>query len=554
MLTFIEQARAVGFDIVIVVAGLGLFLFGINAIGEELKVIAGTRLKTIIDKYTTNKFKGLLVGIVVTALLQSSSATTALVISLIRSGLMSFSQALAVMMGSNIGTTITAIMIGFNLGVIAPYAILIGAGVLLFSKSKKVISYAHLAIYFGILFFGLELMGDGLKVLSDMPMFAEFAVILGGNAFYGVLLGVGMTMLIQSSSATIGILQTLYASGGLSLAASLPILLGNNIGTTVTAVLAAIGGTKDAKKTAFFHIFVNFIGTVIFMSLLPIYVSIVSGVSVYFGLGRMMEIAFAHFLFNLVTMLLLFPFLAQLEAFINKLYKDDGVVEVVDQVSVKTKFEHSIIEESPTLALEIAHRGLLEMTGYSKDVFEKVRKLIQTKNIEKFDGANEIEEIVNELNRSISMYLVEISGASLSESSGLYLNYLMYSVKDVERIGDHLMNVATHVTSVYEQGETFSDDAITELTDIMKLIEIILSDLNALVDEPSRYLIDRIYGNEQELNHNESAARNAFINRLKNKVPMGSTSMALYVDILSDFERVGDYASNIANRIKDYIL
>lgn len=554
MLTFIEQAKAVGFDLVIVVAGLGLFLFGINAIGEELKVIAGTRLKTIIDRYTTNKVKGLIVGIVVTALLQSSSATTALVISLIRSGLMSFTQALAVMMGSNIGTTITAIMIGFNLGVIAPYAILIGAGIILFSKSKKVISYSHLAIYFGILFFGLELMGDGLKVLSEMPMFADFAVILGGNAFYGVLLGIGMTMLIQSSSATIGILQTLYASGALTLSASLPILLGNNIGTTITAVLAAIGGSKDAKKTAFFHTFVNVIGAVIFISLLPIYTSLVSNVSVYLGLNSMMEIAFAHFMFNLVTMLLLFPFLSQLEAMINKIYKDDGIKEELGAFTVKTTFEHSIIEESPTLALEVAHRGLLEMSGYSKDIFEHIRNFILSKDEENVKSANEIEDMVNELNRSISMYLVEISGANLSEPSGMYLNYLMYSVKDVERIADHLLNVATHVKSIYDQEEEFSPQAILELTEIMKLIDIILSDLNALVDEPSRYLIDRIYGNEQELNHIESTSRNAFITRLKNKVPMGSTSMALYVDILSDFERVGDYASNIANRIKDYIL
>ena len=553
MLTFIEQAQAVGFDIVVVVAGLGLFLFGINAIGEELKVLAGTRLKTIIDRYTTNKFKGLMVGIVVTALLQSSSATTALVISLIRSGLMSFTQALAVMMGSNIGTTVTAIMIGFNLGVIAPYAILIGAASLLFAKNKSFISYAKLAVYFGILFFGLELMGDGLKVLSEMPLFAEFAVILSDNMFYGVLLGVGMTMLIQSSSATIGILQTLYAQGGITLGASLPIVLGNNIGTTITAVLAAIGGSKDAKKTAFFHTLVNVIGTVIFIAIMPMYTSIVSSLSVYLGLNKMMEIALAHFIFNLVTMLLLFPFLTQLEALTSKIFGDEEVDEVAE-LGIRTKFEHTIIEESPALALEIAHRGLLEMAEYSKTIFEETRSYIIDKNKDAMVEATCVEELVNELNRKISEYLVEISGENLVESSGLYLNYLMYSTKDVERISDHMINVVRHVESIYAQDEEFSQEALDELVSIMKLIEIILSDLYAVVNEPSRYLVDRIYGNEQELNRTEEIARNSFIDRLKQKVPMGSTSMALYVDILSDFERVGDYSTNVANRIKDTIL
>lgn len=251
MSVIIEQAQAVGFDLLIVIGGLGLFLFGMNSLGEELKSLAGSKLKTIIDKYTTSKYKGLIVGIVVTAIIQSSSATTALVISLIRSGIMTLNQALGVMMGANIGTTITAILIGFNLGDLAPYILLFGAFLELLSNKKRTKNIARLLVSFGMLFFGLELMGDGLKVLADMPVFTEFAISLSHNKFLGVLIGIGMTMVIQSSSATVGILQTIYAQGALSLDAALPILLGDNIGTTITAVLASIGGTIQAKKAAY---------------------------------------------------------------------------------------------------------------------------------------------------------------------------------------------------------------------------------------------------------------------------------------------------------------
>lgn len=552
MTEIISQARAVGFDLMIVVAGLGLFLFGINAIGDELKVIAGSRLKTIVDKYTTNRFKGFMVGIIVTALIQSSSATTTLVISLIRSGLMTFSQSMAVTMGANIGTTITAIMIGFNLSDIAPYAILIGAFIELFAKNKKTVSYARLLIYFGILFFGLDLMGDGLKVLSEMPIFTDFAILLSDNKYYGVLLGIVMTMIIQSSSATIGILQTLYAQGALSLNASLPILLGNNIGTTITAVLAAIGGGIESKKTAFFHVLINVFGTVIFITILPIYTNSVAYVASALGLNKMMELAFAHFIFNLITSLILFPFLSQIEVLINKLVKTRASDE--EEVGIKTIFEKTVISESPVLALDIAHNGTVEMAGYCNKIFAYTQEYLETKESKVYDKAMEYEDLVNQLNRKISEYLVDISSMSLDDQNGHYLNYLIYSVKDLERIGDHLMNVNNHLTSIFEQDEYLGDEALSEIDDMLRLIKVLLQDLEAAIAEPSRYLVDRIYGTEEEINQVEEDARYAFIKRLKDRVPMGSMSMALYVDILSDFERVGDYAANIATRVQETLL
>lgn len=551
MSVIIEQAQAVGFDLLIVIGGLGLFLFGMNSLGEELKSLAGSKLKTIIDKYTTSKYKGLIVGIVVTAIIQSSSATTALVISLIRSGIMTLNQALGVMMGANIGTTITAILIGFNLGDLAPYILLFGAFLELLSNNKRTKNIARLLVSFGMLFFGLELMGDGLKVLADMPVFTEFAISLSHNKFLGVLIGIGMTMVIQSSSATVGILQTIYAQGALSLDAALPILLGDNIGTTITAVLASIGGTIQAKKAAYALVLMKTVGTVVFLLFLPVYSYSVSTISAALELNLMMELAFAHFFFNVVNTALLFPFINQIEKAVNFIFRNK---ETDEEVEIETIFELSVIKESPAMALGIAHNATVEMANHCKSIFKYTEKFINEKDMAHYDKALEHEELVNQLNQKASDYLVEISTEHAADTSGHYLNYLIYTIKDLERIGDHLMNVNNHFVSIYENKEDLSEDGKIDLEVLLRQIDIILSDLCGVIEEPSRYLVDRIFGVEDEINALEKEARIAFIGRLKNRVPMGTVGMALYVDILSDLERVGDYSCNISKRIQETVL
>lgn len=550
MLDIVSQARAVGFDFLVVVSGLGLFLFGINSVGEELKNIAGNRMKTIIDRYTTNPLKGIFVGIVVTALMQSSSATTALVISLVRSGLMSLGQAIGIFMGSNIGTTVTAILIGFNISKIAPYAILIGAFMELFAKNQKTRNVARLLIAFGALFFGLELMGNGLKVLADMPIFSIFAETLSTNTLYSLLLGIFMTMLIQSSSATIGILQTLYGQNVLTLGASIPILFGANIGTTITAILSSLGGSKEAKKTAVAHVSFNIFGTILFLAILPLFTSFVETASIFLGLNKLMQIAFAHFVFNISTTLLLFPFIKYMVKFVNLIIK--GTDE--QQYEVETVFEKTIIQESPVMALGIALNGTLEMAKNCQHIFDNTRCYIETASTTCYDNAQSHEDLVNELNRRLSNYLVEISGHTLNEDNTVYLNFLIYTTKDLERIGDHLLNINNHFKAIFEQNESISEQGVDELNTLMNVIERLLEDLYVVIEQPDIYHIDRLYKMEENINRIEKQARTAFIDRLKARVPMGTLVMALYVDILSDFERIGDYSFNIASRLKETIL
>ncbi len=550
MLDILDQARAVGFDFLIVMSGLGLFLFGINSVGEELKNIAGNRMKNIIDRYTTNPLKGIFVGIVVTALMQSSSATTALVISLVRSGLMSLGQAIGIFMGSNIGTTVTAILIGFNISKFAPYAILIGAFMELFSKTQKTRNIAKLLIAFGALFFGLELMGDGLKVLANMPIFSEFALTLSTNTLYALLLGVFMTMLIQSSSATIGILQTLYGQGVLGLSASLPILFGANIGTTITAILASIGGSKEVKKTAVAHILFNVVGTVLFIAILPFFTSFVVWGSSLLGLNKLMEIAFAHIVFNVSTTLILFPFIKYIVKFLNVLIPGTDV----SIYEVETVFEKSIIHESPVMALGIALNGTLEMADNCRNIFENTKCYIESGSSKCYDKAQKHEDAVNELDRLLSNYLVEISSHTLIEDNTVYLNFLIYTAKDLERIGDHLININNHFKSIYEQNEAVSEQGLEELQSLMTIVDKILENLFTVLQSPDRYTIDILYMLEENMNRIEKQSRMAFIERLKSREAMGPLVVALYVDILSDFERIGDYSFNIASRLKETIL
>lgn len=550
MLEIVSQAKAVGFDLLIVLSGLGLFLFGINSVGEELKNIAGNRMKRIIDKYTTNPIKGIFVGVLVTALMQSSSATTALVISLVRSGLMTLGQAIGIFMGSNIGTTVTAILIGFNISKVAPYAIVIGAFMELFAKKQKTRNYAKIFIAFGTLFFGLELMGSGLKVLADMPVFAEFATTLSTNTFYALIFGIAMTMLIQSSSATIGILQTLYSQNVILLPAAIPIMFGANIGTTITAILSSLGGSKESKKTAVSHVSFNLFGTILFLLILPYFTTFVKMGSAYLGLNKLMEIAFAHFVFNISTTILLFPFIKYIEKFVNLIIKGTDETEY----EVETVFEETIIQESPVMALGIALSGTLEMATNCQEIFKHTRCYIESGSQECYDTAQKHENVVNELNRKLSSYLVEISGHTLNEDNTVYLNFLIYSIKDLERIGDHLLNIDNHFRAIFEQNEKISEQGMDELTSLMNIIEKLLDDLHVVIESPNLYNVDLIYKMEDNINRIEKNARKAFIERLKEKIVMGDLVMALYVDILSDFERIGDYGFNIASRLKETVL
>ncbi|MDF9867488.1 phosphate:Na+ symporter [Bacilli bacterium PM5-3] len=546
MQEFISQAQAVNFDGLIVLAGLGLFLFGIKTMGDQLKLLAGSKMKTLIDKYTTNPIMGVFVGAMVTGLIQSSSGTTALTISLVRSGLMNLKQAVGIIMGANIGTTITAILIGFNLSKFAPYFIVIGAFAYMFSKKPRQEQISMLLLSFGCLFFGLSIMGDGLKVLADMPLFKDFAVELSQNKIAGVSLGIGMTVLIQSSSATIGILQSLYSDGLLDLQGTLPILFGNNIGTTITAILAAVGGSLAARRAAAAHVMFNIFGTIIFLIIFPLFLNFVVWGSDVLGLSKLMQIAFAHASFNVTTTILLFPFIGGLVYLATKIVRDKGDED--DIISTTITLDPALIKESPEVAVSVAYKATLEMSTICEKMIRNTRKFITTKDYKYVDKINGNEEIVNELNHKISSYLVEIGSYAISERDNILHNNLFYSLKDLERVGDQCINVVDYFEDIYNANEELTPMALDDLLLIFDLLDSLMANVTKLLDSPSKEIINEVNEKEDELDELEVKAKSAYIERVKNKERMGSIATSVFIDIISDLERIGDHCYNISTR------
>ncbi len=548
MQEFISQTQAIDFSFLPALAGIAIFLFGIKCMGEQLKVLAGSRMKTLIDKYTTNPVKGVFIGMFVTALIQSSSGTTALTISLVRSGLMSLRQAIGVIMGCNIGTTMTALLIGFNLQQFAPYFLIVGAFYYMIAKTPRNETIALLIIGFGSLFFGLSMIGDSLKVLATLPIFSDFAVELGENRFVGLFLGIVMTLIIQSSSATIGILQNLFNTGALDLNAVLPILLGDNVGTTITAMIAAIGGSIATKRTAAVHVTFNLLGAILFIVILPLFTAYVYWGANALGLQPMMQIAFAHASFNIFMTLLLLPFVSRLELFVKRIIggKEDEVLDLKTSIQL----DRGIIKGSPKLALDISYKATVEMAQFCHNMVDNTKKYVETKDIVYANHVESYENMVNELNKEISNYIVEVSGYPLSNKDNILISNLFYILKDLERVGDQCINIVEYFKEIYGANEELTSMAMSDLLEMFNVAATIVKDVSIILDNPTKEKIETLEINEELLDELEISVKAGYIDRVKNKQKMGNIAASVFVDIISDLERIGDHCHNISSKVK----
>lgn len=541
-MTLLEQASQVGFNPLLMFAGLGIFLFGIKYMGEALKALAGNKLKTLIDKHTTNPIKGVFIGAFVTVLIQSSSGTTALTISLVRAGLMTLPQAVGIIMGSNIGTTVTAVLIGLKLSKYSGIFLLAGAFILMLAKSKKSKHVGELLIGFGALFYGLDTMGNSLKVLAQMDVFAEFAVTLSHNPILGVIVGMVMTFMIQSSSATIGILQSLYANGDISLGAALPILFGDNIGTTITAILAAIGGTIAAKRAAAAHVMFNVIGTVVAIIILPVFMTFIIFASTKFNLNPEMQIAFAHAVFNIGTTLYLLPFIGLIVLAVTRIIPSDG-----DELQLNNlHLEHGIIENSPQIALDVSLEAVLQMTEITTKGVELTNKFTTSGKAKYAEDFEQCEAMIDDYDIKISRYLAEIGNQELSQTSGSLQNKLIYVVKDLERIGDHCENIIEHFTLIFDAKEKISEEGQSDLAKMFNLINEQLASVKKLVSTQDLTICETIISHETTLDMLEEKAKEKHLRRFSKNQCDGDFASMIYVDILSDLERIGDHCNNIA--------
>lgn len=512
--------------------------------GDGLQKTAGDRLRDILDKFTTNPFLGVLSGILVTILIQSSSGTTVLTVAFVNAGFMTLRQAIGVIMGANIGTTVTAFIIGFNIGEYSLPIIAAGAFLLFFFDKEKTNAIGQAIFGFGALFLGLDLMGTAMAPLSTLDSFHQLTLDMSTNPILGVVIGTVLTLVVQSSSATIGILQGLYAEGAISLHAAIPVLFGDNIGTTITAVLAALGASVAAKRAAFTHVIFNLLGATIFLLLLNPFIGFVEFLQAQLNLNPQMTLAFGHGSFNIANTLIQFPFIGALAWLVVKLVPGE-------EVTVEYKPKHLdpiFIQQSSTVALSQAKSEVIRMGEYAVNGLEETNLYITTENTKHSELAIQIEGALNNLDRAITDYLVNIAGRPMSESDSTKHTALMDSVRDIERIGDHFENIVELTDYKISNKIILTEDAHEDLTTMFDLtISTVNQAVKALetMDREEAMLVKQ---KEDQIDKMERAYRKKHIIRMNESRCTGSAGI-VFVDIISNLERIGDHAVNIAEEV-----
>lgn len=526
------------------IGGLGLFLFGMNYMGEGLQKAAGNKMKNLLAALTKNNFMGLLVGTLVTAVIQSSSATTVMTIGFVNAGLMNLNQAVGIIMGANIGTTVTALLVSLDITKIATLFVGIGVFVYLASKKKKVKNIAEVVIGFGILFVGMDLMKGAMEPMKNSTLFLD-GITKFTNPFLGILVGFAMTAVLQSSSATTGLLIAVSASGGITLEMAYPIVFGQNIGTCVTAMLSSIGASKIAKRAAIIHLLFNIIGTIIFMIFLrrPIQMLVIDIVPTYVP----QQIAVAHILFNIINVAIMFPFskyLVKASEFIIKGGEDDkeNIVKYIDQRLLAT----------PPIALAQASKELLRLGNMVQNQFEISADAFLNKNETLVYEVFAIEKTVNALTKLILEYLVKLDKESLTDDEKDKLVTMMNTLNDLERVGDHADNIAEFALYKIENDVSFSELAKEEFRVMYDLTnEVLKLALDALTtidcDDCNMVLI-----RDKEIDKMFKMLRKNHIERLNNRI-CEPNSGVIFLDTISNLERIGDHSSNIAITILEVI-
>ena len=520
--------------------GLGLFLYGMKILGDGLENALGERLKKIFGKITSNPVKGVAAGAVITGIIQSSSATTVMVVGFVNAGIMNLYQAAAVIMGANIGTTVTAQLIAFKLDNIIPLLLGTGALTLLLLKGRKAREIGSCILGFGILFLGMELMTNTMSPLGESEVFVAFIMKFEGNILLGVLIGILMTAVIQSSSASTGILVALASTGALPLGIAVPILFGNNIGTCITALLASIGTSKTAKKAALIHLFFNIIGTMIFIPLINPLIHLVSIISPGGSIEIQRQIANAHTIFNVTNTIIMVPFIKYLVLLVNKIIPGEDEVETVG-----VKYIDERLLETPVIAVGQTTKEAVRMANLAKENVKLAMGCFVNNDEKSIKTVYENEKLINLLEDEITSYLVRLSSTELSEQQTKIVTSMFHVVIDIERIGDHAENLADLSSEKIQKKLEFSKDALEELDGMYNCIVNALEIGIDSFENNDLKKAESIRGLENRIDALEKELRDSHIKRLSNGA-CSATVGAVFLDMIGNFERIADHATNIA--------
>ena len=541
--------------------GLGMFLYGMSIMADGMQKTAGSKMSSFLGMLTNNRFLAVALGALITAIIQSSGATTVMVVGFVSAGVLNLSQAVGVIMGANIGTTITAWIVSMSqLGdafeimkpsFYAPAIIGIGALLLVFTKSQKKKTIGEILIGLGLLFIGLDFMSGSINPYTDAPIFAKAFEVLGGNPILGMIIGAVVTALLQSSSASVGILQTLAMNGIVTTNAAIYITLGQNIGSCVTAMLSSMGGSRTAKRAAVMHLTFNVIGAIVFGTLGFIFFSLRPA----FAASNInaVQISIFHTIFNLSMTTLLFPFADVLVKISGMVVKEKEESEpVVEDAETAATLKHldERIFESPAFAVETA---ALEVVHMGQITYENVVRAIDavlTVNSDEVETVFKTEQTINNMEKMLTEYLIKVDNLSLTEMQKKVVNNLFYSVSDIERIGDHAENLAEQAQYMVEHGLQFST---TGADDLKSISDSVLKSFQYAIDarqNGNMEAVRKVSQYEDDVDSQEEELREKHIERLSAGECKASAGV-VFLDIISNLERVSDHAYNLAGYVKD---
>lgn len=538
-----ELFTTIGF----ILGGLSIFIYGINQMSDGLKSIAGYHIREYIEKYTSNLFMSILVGTIISAILHSSSAVTVISISLVRAGLMRLEQAIGITIGANIGTCVTSIMIGLNIEQFAYYIVFCGV-VIMFLAKKKTISYiGKVVLGFGLIFVGLQIMSEQMVMFAQEPWFTNIMNSLGKNPWLALLGGTIATGIMQSSTAVIGVVQKLFTTGSITPIAGAAFIFGANVGTCVTALIAALGGSISTKRAAWFHVVYNLAGAIIGMIVIVPFVNFTNYINLLLNGSQEMYIAQAHFIFNIASTILVIPFVRYCVIILEKLIPGndhrENVIENIDDL------DDTLIEKLPIGALAVAKKNTLRMGRNIITNIKLSNNYLHSKNNEDYDEILEIEALIDKYDARLSKYLLKIAQQPTlaKKQTNEYLkNYQI--VKNLESIGDIINNLADYYKLVYDEKSKFSNEALNDLSKMYDLVLDMVNDTLTLYenDNPNE-ILPKLNLKEQSLNNLEIECRQNHLVRMRDGICEDNIAASVIIDIISSIERIGDIALNTAN-------
>ena len=521
--------------------GLGIFLYGIKQMGDGLQAAAGDRLREILNRMTSNPIKGVIAGIAVTALIQSSSGTTAITIGLVSAGFLSLRQAIGIILGANIGTTVTAFIIGLDIGAYSLPILALGSFMLFFFKNQQVVNIGRILFGFGALFYGLELMGDGVKPLADLEYFQNLMLAMSDNSFLGLGVGILLTVIVQSSSATIAIFQNFYANDLVDLQAALPILLGDNIGTTITAVLAALVGSLAAKRAAMVHVTFNVIGAIIFMALMPLFIMYVDYLQEVLNLNKAMTIAFAHGSYNVINTLIHLPFVGVLAWIVIKIvpgrdFSEDFQPKHLDPL---------LLKQSANIAVQSAQSEVKNLGQLVLSTLQDARNYSDKQDIKLYKQIEDKINVAQTLQDSIRNYLIDITKSEVSQEDSERVSNLLEISRILLKVSVQAKTLADQYHSKYENNIQLSEDATEGLEHLYNHVYESFTMALDSIDVYNPQALEHIIRLSQKSNRIENKLRKEHVKRLS-RGECSTDGGALYVDLISNLERIGYNARNIS--------